>query len=399
MLKDIILGFSCNVDYELILDESNYQKIFDNYDIDLSSLSELYEVNNKTDLLSIILYSMQNGKGGEYFVKDIEIINDFVNCLNYKVTLGGTAIRCAYALNLLNKNFFVHLSTYNDLIKKIIPQNFNYIFPNIEQNLYPHLIVQYPANLKLELKNNNITSKKSDRLIFVNDPINENIKINQDIFKNINRCKIFLFSGLNCIKNNEIVNKLLSMIKGNFHKIPKNSFSYYEDSNYHSNTIAKKVRNFFYNNTDFCGLNEDEFSEFTNSTDFKLDPYILLQELKDFKKHFKTKFIVLHTSKWSLIYGHNSKRFENCIISAVTLSTARMKYGDNLTKKTLIQFRKEIVRHKDFNTEFCDYFKKVNNNNLFFHPSIELNLKKPTTVGLGDIFVGGFLASLSEINF
>jgi len=64
----------------------------------------------------------------------------------------------------------------------------------------------------------------------------------------------------------------------------------------------------------------------------------------------------------------------------------------------LIQFRKEIVRHKDFNTEFCDYFKKVNNNNLFFHPSIELNLKKPTTVGLGDIFVGGFLASLSEIN-
>ena len=118
MLKDIILGFSCNVDYELILDESNYQKIFDNYDIDLSSLSELYQVNNKTDLLSIILYSMQNGKGGEYFVKDIEIINDFVNCLNYKVTLGGTAIRCAYALNLLNKNFFVHLSTYNDLIKK-----------------------------------------------------------------------------------------------------------------------------------------------------------------------------------------------------------------------------------------------------------------------------------------
>ena len=242
MLKDIILGFSCNVDYELILDESNYQKIFDNYDIDLSSLSELYEINNKTDLLSIILYSMQNGKGGEYFVKDIEIINDFVNTLNYKVTLGVTAIRCAYALNLLNKNFFVHLSTYNDVIKKIIPQNFNYIFPNIEQNLYPHLIVQYPANLKLELKNNNITSKKSDRLIFVNDPINENIKINQDIFKNINRCKIFLFSGLNCIKNNEIVNKLLSMIKDNFHKIPINCFSYYEDSNYHSNTIAKKVR-------------------------------------------------------------------------------------------------------------------------------------------------------------
>ena len=61
-----------------------------------------------------------------------------------------------------------------------------------------------------------------------------------------------------------------------------------------------------------------------------------------------------------------------------------------------------MLSKKNINDELTpeqqDRIKKLKDDNLFFHPSIEVKLKKPTTVGLGDIFVGGFLASLSEIN-
>ena len=398
MLKEIILGFSSNIDYEINLDKSDFENLVNNSEIDLYNLKELVEVNSTSDLLSIILYSMENGKGGEYFVKDIKIINDFLSNFSYKATLGGTAIRCAYALSILNKEFIVHLSTFNYEVKKIMPDHFNYVFSNLNKKLYPHLIIQYPSNYDLQLKKN-ISTNKPERLIFVNDPINENLRINKDIFKRINKCKIFLYSGLNCVKSCEYLDELFPIIQSNLNKMPQNSFSYYEDACYHSKKIAKKVRNYFFNNVDFCSLNEDEFSEFTNNTNFKIDPYVLLQDLKKFKNLYKSKFVVVHTSRWSLIYGQNSKRFSVCITSAVRLSAARMAYGDNLTKFDFNRFKNEISNQKSLKSEFSEYFKKVNDKMLFFHPSIEVKVKEPTTVGLGDFFVGGFLASLSEINF
>ena len=61
---------------------------------------------------------------------------------------------------------------------------------------YPHLIIQYPSDLKININNEVIIAKKSDRLIFVHDPINEQLKINKKIKKYICNSKVFLISGL-----------------------------------------------------------------------------------------------------------------------------------------------------------------------------------------------------------
>ena len=395
MSGKIVLGFGNNIDYEIEWNIDKINKLKSNYEFNKEEFILNKKIDSVKSILSTIFLSLKNNSGGEYYVEDINVINEFVKYFKFKVTAGGTALRSAIALDLQEVRTTIHIVTANTILKKFIPNNCKYILGNDNSRNYPHLIIQYPSDLKININNEVIITKKSDRLIFVHDPINEQLKINKEIKKYICNSKVFLISGLNSIKNLNILNEKLSFLKECLQCLPKKSYSYYEDGCYHNDEVAKVVRKFTFNNVNICSMNEDEFLCFSNDSKFKTNPNKLMHYLVKFRRINKTKLLIIHTSNWSLVYGKNAKNYKDCLENGILLATGRMIYGDNLEKSNFIKIKKEFI-YKKSSEEFSFLVNQKGDNMISCLPSYNINLKNQTTIGLGDFFVGGFLAKLVE---
>ena len=393
MSAKIVLGFGNNIDYEIVWDIDQINTLKSNYEFNKEDYILDKNITSIKSILSILFLNIKNNSGGEYFVDNINIINEFVKNFAFKTTAGGTALRSAIALDLQGVKATLHVVTNNNIIKNFIPKNCQYILSNDNTKNYPHLIIQYPSNLKINIDNKTIITKKPDRLIFVHDPHNEQLKINIKIKKHICNSKIFLISGFNSIKCLKILNEKISFLEDCLKSMSNKSYSFYEDGCYHYEEVSKVVREFTYNNAYICSMNEDEFLYFTRNLKFKNNPNVLLKQLMNFYETYKTKLLVIHTSNWSLVYGENARKYKECLENAILIATGRMIHGDNLKRSNLKNINKEFTYNKKSN-EFSYIVNKKGGNMVYCLPSYNINIKNQTTIGLGDFFVGGFLAKL-----
>ena len=60
------------------------------------------------------------------------------------------------------------------------------------------------------------------------------------------------------------------------------------------------------------------------------NPRILVNSLISLRTHHKFDKILVHTSRWSLLFGNESNKFRDCLQNAINISSARMIFGDCL---------------------------------------------------------------------
>ncbi|GIV70302.1 ADP-dependent glucokinase/phosphofructokinase [Caldilinea sp.] len=394
MLGKIALGFGNNVDFEVHLDPRVFQDMIDLYDIHPGELNQPREIRTERDLILSILGFLHSGSGGERFVLSSEIIECFSQKFHKKVTLGGTSVRAAFAMWALGHRPVLHLVTINDYVRKLMPSDLLYVCSNSQDTLYPHLIVQFDEGVTVYVDNIQIRSSRANRIIYHNDIDNIQMHLNEEFAHLITNAKILLISGFNAMQDPDLLTERLQTLRKILRYLPPDAVVYYEDASFYEPSFRKLIHAALAEDIDIYGLNEDELQSHLGKEIDPLDVVQVQKALEELHEHLKVPLIVVHSMYWALAYGENAGDVEKALQDGVTMATTRFCYGDNFTLENYRQVKKLPSNPKG--VALIDKIKSLLGNKISCAPVPHVDQTNATTVGLGDAFVGGFLAALSR---
>lgn len=389
MKEKIALGLGNNIDYELVWDSKILEGLIAEYKICDKELSADIEVTDERDLTVSILGFLKSESGGERFVSSPDIIKKFVNRFRYTITMGGTSARAAAAMGKLGHTAALHLVTMNDHVRKLLPEGCPYVCSAKEEGIYPHMIIQFSQNTVVKASDIEIHTSRSNRIIYVNDKDNAEMELNEDFSGLITDADVFLISGFNAMQSVALLDKRLVTLQHIISSLPKEAYVFYEDACFHNHSIGKRVRDALVGKIDIYSLNEDELQGYLGRKLDLLDPAAMADALYDIRQMIPVPLIVVHTRHWALAYGENAGDFEKALKGGITMAGTRYRYGDDFTAEHYNDMMQSDLQPEG--VAFAAGLSRLLGGRVCCLACIRVEETDPTTIGLGDAFVGGFL--------
>ncbi|KAA9106444.1 hypothetical protein [Microbacterium rhizomatis] len=104
--------------------------------------------------------------------------------------------------------------------------------------------------------------------------------------------------------------------------------------------------------------------------------------------------LVVHTKHWALAHGAGAGRWRDALEGASAMAATRFRVGDALTAD---EYEATIaLPRQGAAVAFARALERRLGDDVAVVPSYFLDVAAPTTIGLGDSFVGGFIASLAR---
>ncbi|GIF22741.1 ADP-dependent phosphofructokinase/glucokinase [Actinoplanes tereljensis] len=381
----VVLGLGGCVDYELKLTAGVLQQLIVEYGIVAAELTSPADVAGERDLVVSILGYVARGGGGEHFVASAPALSTFADRFPHRQTLGGTSVRAGILMSRLGVPSTLHLVSVNDTFRRLLPFDSEYINSGTADTFYPHLIVQYDAGLWIRANDIDINAPFPNRLIYVNDPANADMFLTENLGDRLGVADVFLISGFNAMRDVGELDDRLAVLKDHMRQLPPNAVTYFEDAAYHEPAFSRRVREALINNIDVYGLNEDELQSYLKRTVDLLDPEDVTTALAEVHKLIPVPTLVLHTKYWALASG--SGDYADALDTGTVMAATRYSHGDDFTDADVERLRRQPRR-----PESVAFASRMNATVV---PGFVLDVENPTTVGLGDTFVGGFLAELA----
>jgi len=392
MEEKIALGFGNNIDYEIAWNSAVFENLIVQYGIHDEELSVDIQVNSERHLVISILSFLKSGSGGERFVASSDILEQFAQHFEKKVTLGGTAVRAAIAMRKLGYTSALHLVTLNEDVRRLIPQGSPYVYSNRTENSSPHLIVQFRKGTRVKTGDINIHTSRANRIIYSNDNDTIVMNINEDFSTLVTEARIFLVSGFNTMQSKDLLAKRLKSVLRIMEKLPAEALVYYEEAGFYDPSLCKLVQETLADRIHIYSLNEDELQVHVGGKLDLLHALQIKEALVKLQRLIPVRLIVVHSMYWALAYGENAESVLKALKGGVTMATTRFCCGDDFT----VENYKDIERLPP-NPEgvvVANELKKLLGDRICCVPVVHVEGPNATTVGLGDAFVGGFLPAL-----
>lgn len=398
MNSKIALGLNNGIDYEIVWDSSVIEKMVKEMGFKSSDIVKKSIISSDRDLLASILYHLRTGEGASAYVSDIKINFDFASKFKYKVTIGGAGTRASIAIDKMGYSSIVHLVSTNNETRTLLPPSVETFCSNDHDTLYPHLIIQFPEGVHIKANDIDITSPRANRIMYLHDPDIMSMPLSEEFFKKAADCKVLLIGGFTTLPNPADGLEKAKEVLGYIAKYKKSETSiYYEDSCPPSGisaghmdiwrTVAKNISIF--------GLNEDELQNHIGRKINLLSAEEVTKALNELKELIPCKNYVLHTKYYALAFGESAQRYREPLLAGIALATTRLVHGDAYGKAEVLE-----IRARPADPKGNDFMEAMNSldNGIVTLPSFLVTEKNVTTIGLGDAFVGGFLAKLSDQN-
>ena len=392
--EKIALGFGGNVDYEIEWNSAVFEDLIIHYRIREDEISDAVEVRDIRSLLLNILGYIRNGTGGEVYVWDIKIIEDFSKLFKYKVTIGGNNTRAAISMAKLGYVVRLHLLARNEYMRRLLPREGTKIWAEEKDSLYPHLIIQYIKGIEINTPNLRLRVERPNRIIYVNNPPKAAMKINYAFFDHPEGIEVMVISGFNSTLKREHLVQLMKELSAHLSVLPPGIRIFFEDACYHVPGYAVIVQKALCRYVEVYSLNEDEFGKYMGVKINLLDPAEIWSLLPKLGEMLNVPAIVVHTKYWALVYGKDAEKYRPCLKGGISLATTRFRYGDDITPE---RYRETSVLEKDpLGAEFSRKIELLGKNEICCEPSLDASETRVTTIGLGDAFVGGFLPNMTS---
>jgi ADP-dependent phosphofructokinase/glucokinase len=383
----VLLGLGGCVDYELTLTAEALSRLVAEHGI--ANLTAPTTVDSERDLVVSILGYVARGGGGEHFVASAPALSQFADRFPHKETLGGTSVRAGLLMSRLGVPSTLHLVTVNDTFRRLLPAGTAYVTSGTEDTCYPHLIVQYEQGLHVTAGDIDILAPAPNRLIYVNDPANSDMHLTADLGDRLGAAEIFLISGFNAMRDAADLDTRLAVLRNGMRRLPPGSITYFEDAAYHEPAFSSRVRAALLDKIDVYGLNEDELQSYLGHPVDLLSAPAVAEALTTVHKLIPAPTLVLHTRYWALALGTGS--YAGALDTGTVMAAARYAYGDGVTDAEIADLRRQPRRRES--AAFAAELHTLTG--AYVVPAFALDIEHPTTVGLGDTFVGGFLAELA----
>lgn len=394
MDKKILLGLTNCIDFEIQWDSIVIKELIKRFGIVKSDLSLPIKIRNEREMLITILVLLASGKGGEFFVEDLEVIKSFANNFDGKISLGGTSFRAGFILSKLGVNSLAHLVNMNPHVKAKIPARMEVVGNFGDEIIRPHLIVQYPGGEDFFMDGNRIISPSPNRIIFVNDINSREPIISNEWLNCMGEANVILISGLNSIQKKNLLDECLSVLKKALPARPKESVAIYEDSGFHNPILHDNVRDTVSQFVDIYSMNEDELSAQLNKSIDLLSVDDILNAYRNIRKILSPPNLLIHTKYWSCIFGPQSQLYCNALSYANLVAATCYKYGYSFSDQQI-----ESVSTAGFNPDGLAFAKALElklAGAVCCKPALKVETSHPYTVGLGDAFIGAFISKIGK---
>jgi ADP-dependent phosphofructokinase/glucokinase len=392
VVSRVVLGLGGCVDYELRLSSSTLQQLVAQYEIRDSELALSVPVTNERNLIISVLAHMKRGAGGERFAASSETLRGFARRFPGRMSLGGTSVRAGLAMSRLGVPCTLHLVSLNDHVRRLLPPSCDYISSARHDTLYPHLVVEYGQGTRIQVGDIDMQTPFPNRLIYVNDPANASLALSEQLGSKLRDAGVFLISGFNTMRDQQLLDERLSTLRRHMQQLPAERFVYYEDAAFHRPAFRGRVRNALLDVIDVYGMNEDELQADAGRTINLLSVTEVEQALNSLKAIIPVPTLVVHTKYWSVAAGEAVGDYADALREGIVVASTRYCYGDDYTDEQYELTRGLPVRPEAL--AFAAALEERMGAVVRCVPGFRLQVPQPTTVGLGDSFVGGFLAAL-----
>ncbi|GAA2713097.1 ADP-dependent glucokinase/phosphofructokinase [Micromonospora olivasterospora] len=387
----VLLGLGGCVDHELKLTASVLEQLVAEYGIVAAELTSPATVTSERDLVVSILGYVARGGGGEHFVASAPALSTFANRFPCKETLGGTSVRAGILMSRLGVPSTLHLVSVNDTFRRLLPTDSEYINSGVGDTFYPHLIVQYDKGLRVRAGDIDITAPFPNRLIYVNDPANGAMLLADDLSDRLGKADVFLISGFNAMRDEAELDERLASLKEHMRQLPYGAVTYFEDAAYHEPAFSRRVRDALLDEISVYGLNEDELQSHLGRPVDLLSAEDVAEALTAVHALIPVPTLVLHTKYWAVALG--AGEYADALDTGTVMAATRYCHGDDFTDEDVEHLR--LLPRRPESVAFAAALRSRMGEAVDCVPGFALDVQDPTTVGLGDTFVGGFLAELA----
>ncbi|GAA1608679.1 ADP-dependent glucokinase/phosphofructokinase [Actinoplanes couchii] len=390
----VVLGLGGCVDYELRLTAGVLEQLVTEYGVTAAELSSPTAVTSERDLVVSILSYVARGGGGEHYVASAAALESFANRYPHRATLGGTSVRAGILMSRLGVPSTMHLVSVNDTFRRLLPAGTEWINSGTEDTTYPHLIVQYDRGLHVRAGDIDVTAPFPNRLIYVNDPANSAMLLTDELGPRLAGAHVFLISGFNAMRDRDELDKRMARLRAHMLHLPAGAVTYFEDAAYHEPAFSSRVRSALLDTIDVYGLNEDEMQNHLGRTVDLLSPTDIADALAELSTLIPAPTLVLHTKYWALAYGDHAVTWAIALDLGTVTAAVRYGHGDDFTDADVAELRSRPRRSAS--VTFAADLEQLLGSRVHCVPAFALDVRNPTTVGLGDTFVGGFLTAVAR---
>jgi ADP-dependent phosphofructokinase/glucokinase len=394
MNEKLVLGLGGTVDYEIVWDSRVIDDLVLHYSIQPFELSRLIAIRSERDLLIALLAFVKDGAGGERFVASSRTVEEFAARFRRRITLGGTGVRAAYAMEALGVTCTLHLVSIDDNVRRLLPRGSAYISSAERDTLDPHLIVQFVEGSRVRVGELELRSPHANRVIFANDPPNAELVLSDELGTSLEQAELFMISGFNSIQSEETLLRRLDDIRRHLSRLPPSALVFYEDSGFHVPALSRHVREALLDRIDVYSMNEDEMQAYVGHPVDLLDVDEVCAALGELRELIPASLLVVHTRFWSLALGDRAGDYEDALRGAIQMASTRYVRGDGFTERNYLQTG--LLPVNPLGAELAAGIRARLGAEVCCVPAFLLTVEQPTTIGLGDTFVGGFIAAIAR---
>lgn len=390
----VVLGLAGTVDYEVTWDAAVVADLVAEHGIRADELTaEPAAIDDERDLLRCLLFHMAAGTGTERFVASSRIVEAVAAHFEVRITLGGSNVRAALAMAALGVPSTVHLVSIDAHVRRTLPPGVGYLCSATADSTDPHLILQFPAGAAVRVGDVDVRAPHPNRLIFVNDPPSRELVISEQLGELLAGARVVLLSGFNVIQEPAVLADRLEAVRRHLRRLPADGVVVYEEAGFHHPEMAARVRAALLPVIDAISMNEDEMQALVGRPVDLTDPAAVASALVDLRRQLPGPVLVVHTKYWALAYGPDAARWSGALTGGVTMAGTRYRDGDELTPAAYAATAAGPA--SPVGATFAAALGAHAVEEAVCVPAFDLRVAAPTTIGLGDSFVGGLIRILS----
>ncbi|WP_019137686.1 ADP-dependent glucokinase/phosphofructokinase [Cellulomonas massiliensis] len=398
MSTRFVLGMGGTVDYEIRWDPAVLEALAAEHGVGPEDLDLHAPVESVRDLVRSVLAFVRDGVGGERYVASSALVETVAARFDKAVTLGGTCVRAAIAMDALGVPSTVHLVSIDDTVRRLLPASVDVVSSAEHDSLDPHLIVQYPAGTRVRLRGaegeTELVAPHPNRIIYANDPPHRELRLAADLPEALGGADVFLVSSFNVIQDPRTLDERLEQLHAAMRSLPPGALVVFEDAGYHVPELSLRVRDEMARSVDVYSLNEDELQAYLRRPVDLADPRDVAQAVGELRTLVPAPTLVVHTKYWALAVGERAESFRASLVGGITTASTRYRLGDGFTAADEAATR-SLAPSATGTTVVRGLAELLPD--AVVEPALDLTrVAAPTTIGLGDAFVGGFLAALAD---
>ena len=394
MSAQLVMGLGGTVDYEVTWDASVLERLVEQYGIEADELSVSIPVTSERDLVVALLGFIRDGVGGEKFVASSSVLEGFAARFERRITLGGTCVRAAMAMRIFGLGCVLHLVSIDDHVRRLLPEGCDYLCSADHDATDPHVIVQFAQGARVCAGGIDIRASHPNRVILVNDPPNRELALSDELGDALSTADVFMVAGFNVMQDADLLDQRLVSLTEHMRRLPEDAVVFFEDAGYHVPALSRRVRDALLDRIDIYSMNEEEMQGYVGRSVDLLDADEMAAALHDLALEVPARMLVVHSKYWSLAFGDGARAYEAGLLGGIVMASTRYRHGDVYTEREYREVGALPVHERG--RELAAGLVARLGGAVCCLPALVVPVDRPTTIGLGDTFVGGFVAALAR---